>query len=327
MFVDLEPGTAQSGPLGTAGIPTARTGAQVEFDDLLDPFRPDTRAALRATLGGLHGGLSGDRAGAAIDALPPAVASAAPAIEALQGTRPGDLRRLLAGTARTARGLARDEAALAGLVDGGSRLFATTAARRADLGAIVAGTPAAASEAEATMRRLRGTLERLDPLVSRLRPGARELAAASGPATRTLVRLRRVLDAAEPLLDDLGPTLVALRGVARSGVPLMRDLTPTVVRTRDEIAPFLAERDADTGLRNYEAIGPALSAAGNAGSQFDANGYVFRFQTAGSERSGGSLHCQSFVSDPTADEKLRCSALEDVLTRLFGSFDVAERPR
>ena len=108
MFVDLEPGTALSGPLGTAEIPAERTGAQVEFDDLLDPLRPDTRRALRASLRGLHGGLSGDRAGQAIDVLPPVVASAAPAVEALQGNRPGDLRRLLAGTARTARGGRRE---------------------------------------------------------------------------------------------------------------------------------------------------------------------------------------------------------------------------
>jgi hypothetical protein len=131
-----------------------------------------------------------------------------------------------------------------------------------------------------TMRRLATTLDHLDPLVTRMRPGAREL----GPATRALRpgldESKRLLRASVPLLRPTGPTMGHLAAMGRQGVPLVGALRPTLDRLDRELLPFLRRRDPDIGLLNYQAIGPFFSGLGSVGGEFDDNGYILHFATA-----------------------------------------------
>src|SRR5205823_2588109 len=139
-------------------------------------------------------------AGRAIETLGPALAVVGRGTKALQGERPGDLRGVVRGLGRALDGLSTSEQQLQDLVDGAVGTLETTAARRADVGRLIEETPRTNLDTQLTMRRFIGTLDRLDPVVAKLRPAARPLDAANRAAIPTLAQLNGLLRDARPLL-------------------------------------------------------------------------------------------------------------------------------
>lgn len=319
MYVELDPGSASAPALGDATIPRSRTTTQTELDEVLSTLDATGRKAVQTTLREFDRGLGDPAAiGGTIDALEPAMREISPAMRALRGSRTGDLNRLVTGTSRAMGALARDERALGGLVDGAAVTLGVTAAQRAELGSTIAAAPASLRQTRATMQRLRGTLDVLDPLAERLRPGARKLASATAAARPALTALDGLLARAEPTLVRLRPTAESLADMAPDARRMVQDAKAPVDRTHDEIIPFLDERDPSIKLRNIEAIGPTLSVVDSATGQFDKYGHVIRFQAGASEQAIGPSPCTTYLLDPTAKEKLDCSLLTDTLKRVLG---------
>ncbi len=309
MYIELDPGSSDAPPLGDAKIALERTETQVEFDELLDSYDEDGREGVRTFFQEADEALEGDEAGRAIAELGPGLTPVPAAMRALRGTRPGeDLPELVSSASKALDALGRDEAALAGLLDGAQATVGVLAARRADLGRILEDSPAAMRDTQATTARLRRTLDVLDPVASELRPGVRRLDEAAPPARAALAQVSRLTPTALPTLRDLRPALASLRTAGEQGSPFVRDLGPTLVRLRDEILPFLDKRDGTTDLRNVEAIGPFFSVLSDSSAQFDANGHMQRFQAGQGERSLGALPCQTSFFDPEDDQLVRCQA-------------------
>jgi virulence factor Mce-like protein len=313
MYVELEPGSPSAPELGDGVIPATRTNSQVEWDQFFQPYDGPTRHLQQTFFKEFRRGLADpDAVGRAIETLSPTLATVDRGLEPMRGRQSDDLRRLVASTARTTRGLAVDETRLAGLVEHAAATLAVTARRRAELGRMIELSPPAMDASVAALTHLTSTLDRLDPLAARLRPGARELAPAALAATPALREADAFLRESRPLLRQVGPLFESLERAGRRGVPLMRGLRPTLVRLDDELLPFLRRPDPETGYPTFQMIGPQAATVASAASEFDRDGHYLRFPDAANQRSVGDAPCQPFLTDPTAEEKLRCDALREV---------------
>jgi phospholipid/cholesterol/gamma-HCH transport system substrate-binding protein len=316
-YIELDPGSDPRS-LGDRTIPESHTTTQVELDQVLSAIDAPSRTSIRGTLRAFDDGFASPAApGRTLDALAPAMRRIAPGLDALRGTGAGDLSETVRNTSRLTDALARNEAALGGLVDGADTTLAVTAARRADMAGILRDAPATLADTRSTMVRLGGTLDALDPVAAQLRPGARRLDDAARALRPALAELRPLLAHAHPLLTDLRPTLARLDGAAKAGTPLLAGLEPTLRRTRDTLLPWLDTTDKETRIKNYEAVGPVFAAVSSSAQQFDANGHTQRFQAvSGSGRSLSFLPCHvDFPSSSPFD----CSDVEKVVSGLLGA--------
>jgi ABC-type transporter Mla subunit MlaD len=326
MYIDLHPGSPSAPPLKGA-IPATRTDNQIELDQVLQPYDGTTAQAQRDVLKGLRDTLN-DPEGikTTINTLAPTLETVTQGLTPLRGRESDDLRKLVAATSRVVKGL-DDTAALQGLVGGGNRTLGVTAQRREDVGKFIELSPPSLSETFTTMKRLRTTLDHLDPLAAELRPGARALAPAARATTPAVTQLRAALREARPLLRSARPTFEALARASVTGVPLMKDLTPTFDRLDSELLPWLNKKDDSTRMKVYEMIGPFWSTLAGAASEYDDEGYRIRFTVPPSTNSVGNLPisllqrscAQSGVNDT------RCKSLATGLGRLWFQGKKAKR--
>ncbi len=236
----------------------------------------------------------------------------------LRGRESDDLRKLVAATSKAVKGL-DDTAALQGLVGGGNRTLGVTAQRREDIGRFIELSPPSLTETLQTMRRLRTTLDHLDPLAAELRPGARALGPAARATTPAVVQLRGALREARPLLRAARPTFEALARASVTGVPLMNDLEPTFERLDSELIPWLNKKDDSTRMKVYEMIGPFWSALAGAAGEYDDEGYRIRFTVPPSTNSVGNLPISILERScrTTGVGDARCKSLANDLGRLW----------
>ena len=280
MYIDLDPGSPQEPEIGDGTIPVARTGSQVELDQVLQPYDGNTEQRQRDLFRGLGDGFRDPETGAgrAVDALP-ALRTIRRGVEPVRGRETGDLRRLVASTATTVDALDDDTRALQDLVTGANETFGALANRREELGELLELSPSTLDSTRTTMTRVRSTLYRLDPLVADLRPGVRRIAPATRAATPALEQARRFLRASRPLLRDARPALSSLGSVGDTAVPFIDRLDPVLTRLDKQTLPFLRVRDEETRLKLFQAIGPTFAHLGNSGAEFDAEGIRFRLNT------------------------------------------------
>jgi virulence factor Mce-like protein len=299
MYIDLQPGSSSAPALGDQTIPASRTSNQVEFDQILEPYAGATSERQRQVFKGLRYTFSDPQGiGQTIQRLSPTLQTVDRGMQPLLGTQAGDLRNLVAASAKTVSGL-NNTAGLEALVTGASTTFGVTDAQRQNLGQLIDLSPPSLNSTFTTMNRLRTTLGHLDPLVTNLRPGAREVFPAARAAEPALAQTEAVLRGAKPLLVAAGPTFDSLRGASDSGVPLMQALDPTLTRMLGDILPFLRQRDSGTKLLNYETIGPFWSALAMTAGEYDSVGYRIRFTVP--------PNSSSFISAPiTAAWKSAC---------------------
>jgi ABC-type transporter Mla subunit MlaD len=306
MYIDLHPGSANA-PALRGSIPAGRTSNQAELDQLLQTYAGSTAQAQRNVLKGLRRTL-GDPAGTGrtLDVLGPALQTVDRGLQPVLGEQTGDLRGLVASTAKTVQGL-DDTLGLQALVTSADRTLAVTDAQRRQLGQTIQLSPAALRSTYTTMGRLRATLGHLDPLVTKLRPGARVLGSAARAATPTLAKTETVLHDLRPLLHQAGPTFDALGQASPSGVDLMNGLDPTVGRLLDNILPWLRKPDSGTKLATYESIGPFWSALSATAGEFDSVGYRIRFTVPPGTNS--------FVMTPPVASQLNQACADSALPR------------
>lgn len=305
MYIELTPGSRDRPLLGDQKIPLSNTETQVESDQLLESYDEHGRAGIRTFFKEGDKALSGPQAGEAIGHLAPALKPASPALQALRGTQRGtDLPGLARTAATTLKALSRDENALGGLLDNGAAVIGVTAARRADLAAMLQRAPATLRDTRTTLTRLRTTLDVLDPVAAKLRPGLRDTAGAVDRTTAALRAVSTLTPKALPALRDLRPALSNLRTASAQGAPLFTGLAPTLARLQDEIVPFLDKTNSTTKLKNYESIGPFFSTLASSSSQFDANGHMQRFMPGQGLDSVGALPCSVTGFDPRSHGQL-----------------------
>jgi len=318
-YVDLDPGSGSVIAHRDPVIPLARTSSQVGFDQLNNIFSGDTSHEAQVTLAEFDRALSSpSTVGGAIDTLSPTLRTVNQGFTPLLGSEPGDLARLVTNTAHTVDGLGRDPSALRELVAGAAQTLQVTADKRNQLAALFDQLPGALASLRITSGRIDRTLRYLDPLVVRLQPGARELGPATQAAIPAFDQGAHLLAEAEPLLRELPGGLRSLGSASSSGVRLIGGLTPTLNRLHSDTLPWLAQPDPDTGIATVNMIGPTAAATDSAASEFDGISNWLHFAPEGDERSALDSPCQPFLTDPSASQKLRCQALDQVINHMLG---------
>lgn len=328
-YVDINEGSPSAPLLGGQTIPESRTGSQVELDQVLEPLNATGRKALGTMFDQFDVGFSNPSAvHGTLSNFGPAMHNLAQGLPGLEGQQPQDLANLMTYTSSVAGALAADEVALGGMIDNGSTALGVTGAHQSDLGSTFALAPGALQNTQATMVRLRATLNTLDPIARALIPGAQKLSAAAAAARTALNNATPLLRDAKPTLAALKPSVNALSSAATSGVPVVQSLTSTFARVKNSFIPFLNTTDAETKLKQYEAVGPVAAAVDSVTSLGDKYSTVADFGAVAGENSLGLTPCTTNLTtsglNPT--QLLDCTALTTMLQSILGGSPPAKTP-
>jgi phospholipid/cholesterol/gamma-HCH transport system substrate-binding protein len=307
-FVDLSPGSPSAPELGSGStIPISRTSTWVQIDEVLSALQSPVRADLSRFLEGYGTALTHKPTAAEdVGQLPEVQGkSAAQALNkafhyggdagrysaqvtnALLGTRPHDLSRLVAGAGRAFGALARHEEDLKGFIVNFDVFTGALAAQSANLAVAV-------HRLAPTLRAAHSSLVSLNRSLPPLRAYAIELTPAIAEIPGLIKAGRPWLAQARPLLSgkELGGTAKLLRestpglaGSAQAGkavtLPQLNRLglctTKVIVPTGNETI----EDQFSTGGPNYREFLYTLADFSGWGSNFDGNGPYARVQPGG----------------------------------------------
>lgn len=319
-YVDLRPGRPGSPELASGGtIPIAQTTTPVQLDQVLSPLRGNVRTGLQQTLQGLGDalgstptaaedatqapvvrGLSGGQAmNETLRTSVPALRDGAIVTDALRGTQPGDLARVLRGFGRATGALARDEGALTSLVRDFDTTVGTTALHAAGLRNTVRELAAVAATGRTAFANLRQALPASRQLARALGVGLRELPATIEAARPWLAQALPLLGQPElgglsrdlaPAVGDLARVTHESRNLVRNADLLARCASNTLVPTAKLPVPDGA---LSTGSENYKELWYAMVGQASEAQSFDGNGALLRLPTIGGGpiiRSGNTTY-------------------------------------
>ena len=310
-FVDLYPGSPSAPEVDSgATIPISHTSTAVQLDEVLTALQTPVRADLSRLLDGLGTALT-HRPTAAEDAtqLPevkgktgaeglngalryggPAGRYSAQVTNALLGTRPGDLSRLVAGAGRTFAALASREAALQGLIVNLDIFTGALAAQSANLATTVQRLAPALGIARTALVNLNRTLPPLRAFAIELTPAVAELPGLISAAGPWLEQARPLLSGKEAggvakLLREATPGLAgAVQAAKARALPQLNRLslcaTGVLVPTGDQTI----EDQFGTGGPNYRELFYTLVNFAGQSQNFDGNGAYLRLQPGGGDR-------------------------------------------
>jgi ABC-type transporter Mla subunit MlaD len=307
-FVDLSPGSPSAPELGSGStIPVSHTSTWVQIDEVLSALQAPVRADLSRFLEGYGTALTHKPTGAEDATQVPEVQGktagqalnkafhyggdagrySAQVTNALLGTRPHDLSRLVAGAGRAFGALSRHEEDLKGFIVNFDTFTGALAAQSANLAVAV-------HRLAPTLQAAHSSLVSLNRSLPPLRAFSIELTPAIAEIPGLIAAGRPWLAQATPLLSgkELGGTAKLLReatpglaGSAQAGkavtVPQLNRLglctTKVIVPTGNETI----EDQFGTGGPNYREFLYTLTDFSGWGSNFDGNGPYVRVQPGG----------------------------------------------
>lgn len=266
-YVELSAGRRSSGTLADGGtLPAGQVSETVELDEILRTFDPVTRQKFAIWLDeqGRAVANNGPAINAALAALTPFAENTDDVLKVLR-TQSGATRRFVRDTGVVFDALTERQGQLRDLIVNSNRVFETTAQRDSELAETFRILPTFLREGRQTTSRLTRFAANTNPLVTQLRPAARELSPtlinleALAPDLRglftdldPLVRVsRKGLPATERVFDNTRPLLARLD-------PFLRDLTPIVDYLglyKREIAAFFANDTAATQATGTDFAG------------------------------------------------------------------------
>jgi phospholipid/cholesterol/gamma-HCH transport system substrate-binding protein len=310
-FIDLDPGSPSAPELRSgATIPVSHTSTAVQLDEIFTALQSPVRADLSRLLESYGEALT-HKPTAAEDAtqLPevkgktgaeglngalryggPAGRYGAQVANALLGTRPGDLSRLVAGAGRAFGALARHEAALKGLIVNFDVFTGALAAQSANLAVTVHRFAPALSTARVSLVNLNRALPPLRAYAIELRPAVAELPGLIAAAEPWLQQARPLLSGRElggdaKLLAEAAP---GLAGAAQAGkavtLPQLNRISLCTTKVLVPTADQTIEDRFSTGGPNYREFLYALVNFAGQSQNFDGNGYYWRIQPGGGEQ-------------------------------------------
>jgi ABC-type transporter Mla subunit MlaD len=307
-FVDLSPGSPSAPELGSGDtIPVSRTSTWVQIDEVLTALQSPVRADLGHLLESYGTALTskptaaedatqepevrGKTAGEALNGAfhygGDAGRYSAQVTNALLGTEPGDLSRLVAGSARTFAALTKNEDDLKGLITNFDVFTGALAAQSANLSTTV-------NRLAPTLKTFHGSLVSLNKSLPPLRAWAIEM-------TPAVAELPAVIKAGKPWLAQARPLLSGKE--AGGAVRLLREATPGLTGaaqagraialpqlnrislcTSKVLVPTgnqVINDQFSTGQPNYREFLYSLTDFAGWGQNFDGNGSFLRVQPGG----------------------------------------------
>ncbi|MFL5865782.1 MAG: MlaD family protein [Thermoleophilaceae bacterium] len=236
-YVELTPGDKHGQKLKDGGtLPEGQVSPTVELDEIFRTFDPKTRNAFRVWLSEQGRALSrrGEDLNNALAQLEPFAQDTDEVLKVVR-RQSGATRALVRNTGEVFTALSERRGQLRGLISNSNRVFETTARRDAELADAIRVFPTFLVETRNTTRRVSRFADATNPLITQLRPAAREL-------SPTLIDLAAIAPDLRGLFKDIGP----LVKVSRRGLPAIKTtlkqtqglLSVTPLWTR-EVVPIL----------------------------------------------------------------------------------------
>ncbi len=224
-YVELTLGN-RNGPKIPEGGTLASTNVSkaVQLDEIFRTFDAKTRAAFQQWMQGAAVAFRGRGAdlNAAFGDLAPFSNSANRTLQILDSQRLAT-RQLVKNTGEVFQALSERQGQLQGLIRNSNTVFTTTAARNRDLQNAFIAFPTFLDESRLTLNRLQTFSRTTNPLITQLRPAARQL-------SPTLVKLGKLAPELRGLFKGLKPVIAH----AKSGFGALRKLLG------DNLPPLLA---------------------------------------------------------------------------------------
>jgi phospholipid/cholesterol/gamma-HCH transport system substrate-binding protein len=252
-YVELSPGDRRSGTVrdgGTLGF--GNVAPTVQLDQIFRAFDPKTRRAFQEWMinqGRVFQG-RGQDLNAAIGNLAPFAEDTSTLLQVLDQDRV-NVRRLIHNTGDVFAALTERRGQLRSLITNSNRVFETTAQRDKELQDTFRILPTFLAESRKTLTRVTAFADNTNPLVTQLRPAARQL-------SPTLIQLERLAPDLRGLFRDIDP----LVNVSKKGLPATSDFL-------DQLRPLLDQ--SDPLLRNLNPIVDYLGLFKHEITQFFAN--------------------------------------------------------
>jgi phospholipid/cholesterol/gamma-HCH transport system substrate-binding protein len=258
-YVDLDPGTPETGALGDDGIPLEQTCKAASVEDIFDALDAKTRTSLQASLEELSTGLAdhGDDLNAVL-ARSPELLDDLQTLTAAASSPSGDLTGMLdSATELVDRFEGRDRQLSRLLRNSERTLDALAVDEGAPLTETVGELPPTLVEARSALDALHGPLVEGRAALRSLRPGAEALG-RSTPALRRFLRkaveplgkVPPIAEQAEPAVADLTETVADARPLAQplaSAVRSLDYLLYTLSPYAGDIGTFFSQHDLLSG--------------------------------------------------------------------------------
>ena len=307
-FIDLSPGSPSAPELGSdSTIPVSHTSTWVQIDEVLTALQAPVRADLGHLLHGYGTALTHVPTAAQDRTQLPEVKGKTGAqalngafryggdagryssqvTNALLGTEPGDLSRLIAGTGRAFGAFARDQEALKGLIVNFNVFTGALAAQSTNLTTTV-------QRLAPTLKDFHSSLVDLNQTLPPLRAWAIEMTPAVAEVPDLIEAGRPWIAQAYPLLSgkELGGTAKLLRegtpglaGAAQAGkavaLPQLNRISLCTTQVLVPTGNQTIEDQFSTGGPNYREFLYTLTNFAGWGQNFDGNGPFLRVQPGG----------------------------------------------
>jgi phospholipid/cholesterol/gamma-HCH transport system substrate-binding protein len=227
-YVELTPGDKRGPKVPEGGsLGAAQISPTVELDEIFRTFDPRTRHDFRVWMQSLAQAVDGRGRDLSdtLGNLEPFAQDTTTLLTTLNA-QSSALRKLVSNTGTVFDALSERDGQLRGLIENSNRVFATTGDRGEDLRDLFRVLPTFNVEARRTVERLSTFSDATNPLITQLRPAAREL-------SPTLTQLSALAPDLKAFFVDLGPLITA----SEKGLPATQ-------RFLDDLRPFLASVDA-----------------------------------------------------------------------------------
>lgn len=307
-YGDLSPGTP-SAPVVSSGylLPAANTSGPVQIDRVLASLTANPRSELQTLLQGIGSalnappapgedatqdpivqGLTGGQAlNLALKYSPDAFRASAIVNQALLGTQPHDLSRVVSGNEELLRGLADSGAQLSSFVTTFNATLAALADRQQALAATIAGLPPWLEATDAALGPLDASYAPTQALAQALLPGVEQ----TGPTIdagipwlqqATLLfskpELGNLLANLTPAVQDTGSSLTSTRMLLHQTDLFARCFSHNVIPAGNE---RIQDPPNTTGAQVYQETLQASVGLASASQNFDGNGRYIRSLAGG----------------------------------------------
>ena len=250
-YVELTPGTEGEETIPEGGrLDEAQVAESVQLDEIFRSFDAPTRAAFQGWMQGQAASWRGrgDDVSVALASLEPFAEEVTRALRVLD-TQENAVQGFVADGGEVFEALSERTGQLRGLIENSDTVFETTAERNAELEETFRIFPTFLRESRETLARLDEFAQDTNPLITQLRPAAKEL-------TPTLIDLGTLAPSLEGFFKGFARAIDA----GKEGLPALRRLvgqrlTPMLKR----LDPWLAQFNSILeGARRYRADITAL---------------------------------------------------------------------
>jgi virulence factor Mce-like protein len=229
-YVELSPGDKSSGTIPDGGeIPRMSVSPTVELDEIFRGFDEKTRTAFQRWMieQGRAFKAHGQDLNDALGNLTPFAEDTNTVLQILNDDQ-ADVRRLIRNTGDVFGAITERRGQLRGLISNSNRVFETLAQRDQELQDTFRVLPTFLDESRKTLTRVTAFANNTNPLVTQLRPAAREL-------SPTLLKLETLAPDLRALFRDIDP----LVDVSKKGLPATSDFLNELRPLLDATDPFL----------------------------------------------------------------------------------------